>query len=334
MSDVTMSTVTAEDDGVRIDRWFRNHYPALSHGHLQKMLRKGQIRLDGGRVKASHRVMSGQEIRVPPMPLPETRPSVRSNQKRGISTEDREFMHDLVLYRDDHVIVMDKPAGLAVQGGSGTYRHVDGMLSALSGKNDERPRLVHRLDKDTSGVLVLAANAPAARHLTAAFKSKECRKLYWAAVVGTPSPSSGRVDLALSKAPGSSAAKGRELVVPDETGGKRAVTYYETLENAGRQLGWLAMYPLTGRTHQLRVHATAIGHPIVGDGKYGGEEAFPLIEGLDRQLHLHARAILLPHPKGGQIEITAPLPEHMKNTWNSVGFLENDHSGVIEWPDL
>jgi 23S rRNA pseudouridine955/2504/2580 synthase len=333
MSEVTNQTVTDNDDGMRIDRWFHQHYPALSHGQLQKMLRKGQVRVDGGRVKSNHRIQTGQDIRVPPMPTAETAPKKNSSHQKVISDQDREFIQSLVIHRDIHVIVLNKPAGLAVQGGSGTHRHVDGMSAALVAKDEDRPRLVHRLDKDTSGVLVLATNANAARKLTAAFKSRDAKKLYWAAVAGTPSPSSGRINLALAKAPGGDSAKGREMMVPDETDGKKAITYYETLENAGRQVAWLAFYPVTGRTHQLRVHAMAIGHPIIGDGKYGGEEAFPLIDGLEPQLHLHARAIQIPHPGGGKLEVSAPLPDHMRRTWLSVGFLEADHSTIIDWPD-
>lgn len=333
MSEVVTRIVSNDDDGMRIDRWFRQHYPTLSHGHLQKMLRKGQVRLDGGRVKANHRVQVGQVVRVPPIPTPTSSPKKSPTHHKVISQEDRDLIQRLVIHRDEHVIVINKPAGLAVQGGSGTRRHVDGMLGALVHKNDDRPRLVHRLDKDTSGVLVVAVNANAARKLSSAFKSKEVRKLYWAAVNGAPSPASGRIDMALSKSSVNDSSNGREQMVPDESGGKRAITYFESLETAGRQIAWLALYPITGRTHQLRVHAVAIGHPIIGDGKYGGEEAFPLIDGLDPQLHLHARAVQFPHPTGGVLEISAPLPAHMQNTWKAVGFLENDHNGIIQWPE-
>ena len=334
MSNVTNRIISDVDDGIRIDKWFHQHYPALSHGHLQKMLRKGQVRLDGGRVKANHRVQAGQDVRVPPMPTPDTAPKKKPSHQQKITDADIAFIQSLVIHRDQHVIVINKPAGLVVQGGTGTHRHVDGLLAALVGKNEERPRLVHRIDKDTSGILVLATNTNAARKLTAAFKSKEARKLYWAAVVGVPSPPTGRIDIALSKAPVGDSSRGREQMVPDEDGGKRSITYYETLERAGQQIAWVAFYPVTGRTHQLRVHAMAIGHPIVGDGKYGGEEAFPLIDGLDRQAHLHSRAIQIPHPAGGKLEVSAPLPAHMVKTWRAIGFLEKDHDGIVDWPDM
>jgi 23S rRNA pseudouridine955/2504/2580 synthase len=221
-----------------------------------------------------------------------------------------------VLYKDDDVLVLDKPAGLAVQGGTGLSTSVDDLLDALQFDAVERPRLVHRLDRDTSGVLALARNAAAARHLTDAFRHKDARKVYWAVVVGVPDVRGGRIDAPLQKAGG----KGAERVHVDEEG-RRAVTEFAVIEKAGKKAAWLALMPVTGRTHQLRAHCLALGTPILGDGKYAGAAAFLSRDNLPRQLHLHARRLRLPHPAGkGWIDVTAPLPEHMRRTWSFFGF--------------
>ncbi len=227
-----------------------------------------------------------------------------------------------VLHRDDAVIVLDKPPGLAVQGGTGTERHLDGLLDALRFDAAERPRLVHRLDRDTSGVLVLARSAAAAAALAAAFRGKTVRKVYWALTVGVPKPRQGRIDLPLAKL----MRPGGERVVADADTGKRAVTWYRTVAHAGDKIAWLALEPVTGRTHQLRAHAAAIGTPILGDGKYGGAAAHPAGMPQARQLHLHARAIDFPHPAGGRLRVTAPLPPHMRETWAFFGFAEGDEA--------
>lgn len=317
MSGVANRPVEADDDGVRLDRWFKRHYPQVTHGQLQKLLRKGQVRVDGKRVKGNARLATGQVVRVPP--LSDAPPAKAA--PRPPSDRDADDLRARVLHRDDLVIVLDKPPGLAVQGGSGTRKHLDGMLDALRFGAKDRPRLVHRLDKDTSGVLVLGRTAGAAAKLTAAFRSKEARKLYWALVAGVPKPAQGLIDQPLAKLPG----KRGEKVVIDDDFGKRATTLYRIVEKAGRQAAWLAMEPLTGRTHQLRVHAAQVLEtPIVGDGKYGGKEAFLEAEGVSGKLHLHARAIRLPHPGGGRLEVAAPLPAHMKASWGFLGFDEGD----------
>ena len=339
MSAVRQETIAAKDAGVRLDRWFRRLAPDLGHGRLEKLLRTGQIRVDGKRAKASQRLEAGQVVRVPPLPGPQSEvpgsgldvsavPSAaitgRSQQRTSPASQmDSRIAADLqarVLHKDDAVLVIDKPAGLAVQGGSGTTRHIDGLLDSLRFDGTERPRLVHRLDKDTSGVLVLARNAAAARSLTAAFKTKSVRKLYWALVVGRPNPQEGTIDLPLAKQPG----RGGERMQPDLEDGRSAITLFRTIEAAGRRAAWLALMPVTGRTHQLRVHCAEIGHPILGDGKYGGADAFlPGLEDLGagvRRLHLHARAISLPHPVKGTVTVTAPLPDHMRETWRFFEF--------------
>ena len=316
MSNVESRPVAAEDSDIRLDRWFKRHFPALGHARLEKLLRTGQIRVDGKRANAGHRVTAGQIVRIPP--LGKLAPLISRPTQSSPSRRDVALVLGAILHRDDHVIVIDKPPGLAVQGGTAIDRHLDAMLDALS-FGGERPRLVHRLDKDTSGVLVLARTADAARKLTAAFRDKDARKIYWAAVVGLPKPRQGRIDLALAKQSGPAG----ERVAEDEEG-KRAITDYRTVSNAGDKIAWVALRPLTGRTHQLRAHMAALGTPILGDGKYGGAASHPAGVPDSRKLHLHARAIALPHPAGGILRAEAPLPSHMKRTWEFFGFDEND----------
>ena len=324
MSGVEIRKVASGEADMRLDRWFRLHFPDLGHGRLQKLLRTGQVRVDGRRAKAGARLEAGAEIRIPPLGSapPPAAPRPKSAAAPPSDT-DAAFMRSLVLYRDDDVIALDKPPGLAVQGGTGTRRHVDGMLEALRFGALEPPRLVHRLDRDTSGVLLLARSRAAAAALGKAFRGRAARKLYWAIVVGVPEPRSGRIDLPVAKLPG----RAGEKMAVDEDEGQRAVTFYRVLDAAGRRLAWVALSPQTGRTHQLRVHCAAVGWPILGDGKYGGQAAFIAGQGLSRKLHLHARALTLPHPAtGAALVVRAPLPGHMKETWDFFGF-DPDDSG-------
>jgi len=321
MSGVEMIEVADEEEGLRTDRWFKRHYPGLGHGALEKLLRKGQVRVDGKKVKSSHRLAAGVMVRVPPLSDKKQPPNrSRNDEPDKIDSKNANLLTDNVIYRDDWVIAINKPAGLAVQGGTGTTLHVDGLLDTLRFGHAERPRLVHRLDKDTSGVLLLARSAVAARRLTEAFKSSAARKVYWALVVGVPRPDQGKIDAPLSKEGG----VGAERMTIGPTG-KKAITYYKVVEPFGKRAAWVAMLPITGRTHQLRAHAIAIGHPIVGDGKYGGKEAF--LEGrVSKKLHLHARSIEIPHPKKGTLSVTAPLTSHMRDAWKLFG-LDPDDDG-------
>jgi 23S rRNA pseudouridine955/2504/2580 synthase len=311
MMGVETITVGPEEGAGRLDRWFRRHYPGLSHGHLEKLLRTGQVRVDGKRARAGDPVVPGQAIRVPPLAAPSTPPPARR-----VRQEDERLLRDLVLYRDDSAIVLNKPAGLAVQGGTKTGRHVDGLLDTLRFDSAERPRLVHRLDKDTSGVLLIARTAAAAAFFTRAFREKTTRKTYWAAVIGLPELPQGRIDLALAKR---ASPRGGERVQADEEG-KDAVTYYRVIDRAGDRASWLALLPLTGRTHQLRAHCAALGTPIIGDGKYGVAAAYLAGVVAAKGLHLHARSLAIPNPAGGILRVTAPLPPHMRETWDLLGF--------------
>lgn len=323
MAGVRLLEVAADEADIRLDRWFGRRFPGLSHGRLQKLLRTGQVRVDGARAKSNQRLEVGQTVRVPPLDdgAEAARPGVA--KPPALSERDADALRARVLFRDDDVLVLDKPAGLAVQGGSGTVRHLDGMLDALRFGAKERPRLVHRLDRDTSGVLLLARNAKAASRLAEAFRSRDALKIYWAFVVGVPQPYTGVIDKPLTK----QAGKGGERMAVVAEDGEEAVTRYAIVEAMGRKASWVALMPFTGRTHQLRVHMAAIGTPILGDGKYGGAAAFlPDLESA-RAVHLHAREIRLPHPHGkGMLCARAPLPPHMAATWHYFG-LDPDDDG-------
>ena len=316
-----MISVADDEVGMRLDRWLKVHAPGLGHVQAQKLVRTGQVRVDGRRAKAGQRLDQGQEIRLPPN-LDRAKELTASEKKTVfLSSAETEDIIGRVLHRDDHLIVLNKPAGLAVQGGSKTVRHLDGMLDVLRFGSDERPRLVHRLDRDTSGVLVLARTRKAASFLTRSFGGREARKVYWAAVHGWPRPQEGVIDVPLAKQGG----RGMEKMAAAEEGeGKRATTFYRVQDHAGHRVSWLIMEPLTGRTHQLRAHAAHLGHPILGDGKYGDPSS--VLEGMEgvveNKLHLHARALRMPHPAGGMFEAVAPLPRHMEKTWAFFGFDE------------
>ncbi|MBN2907620.1 MAG: RluA family pseudouridine synthase [Rhodobacteraceae bacterium] len=337
MSAVQTVTVEAGEGDQRLDRWLRRRFPHVAQGRIEKMCRKGEIRVDGARVKPATRLDEGQQVRIPPLPEPG---QVTSQPKPNVSDADGRMIRDCVIFRDDHIIALNKPPGLAVQGGSGQTRHVDGLAEALRFGFDEKPRLVHRLDKDTSGVLLLARTRAVAAALTAAFRSRETRKIYWAAVAGTPSPAMGTIRFGLVKAPGHGAKGEAEKMLCVHPGAvdstpdaKRAVTDYAVLSSLGRRVSWCALVPVTGRTHQLRAHMAEIGHPIVGDGKYGGSGQENLGDGwgaqlggeISRKLHLHARSIRLTHPvSGATLSVTAPLPDHMRKTWDMLGWAEGD----------
>ncbi len=306
-------TVTDDDDGLRLDRWFRARFPQVTHGRLEKLLRKGEIRVDGGRVRANLRLEEGMVVRIPPLPPPDHE---RAVNPISISPEDVAALQDRVLYRDNSLIAFDKPPGLAVQGGSGTMRHLDGMLDALQFGAPERPRLVHRLDRDTSGVLILARTRVAAKALTTAFAARSTEKRYWALVRGVPDPE-GRFDSLLRKV---AAGGGREQMASDPEG-KTATTFYRCMAHADGAYSWLELVPLTGRTHQLRVQLAEAGFPIVGDRRYGGSVAKNK-SGLGRGLHLHARELVIPHPEGGALGVAASLPRHMAQSWQTCGWDE------------
>jgi 23S rRNA pseudouridine955/2504/2580 synthase len=323
MAGVEQISVEAEESGMRLDRWFKVHFPGLGFGHLQKLLRSGQIRLDGGRAKADTRVEPGQLVRVPPLAVDRKEMSTPSAAAlRGGA--DGDLLARMLLYEDDKVFVLNKPAGLAVQGGSGVTRHVDGMLEAWRNRKGEKPRLVHRLDRDTSGVLVVARTRLAAMQLARSFRERETRKIYWALVKGVPKKAEGRISTWLVKEPSADGDRMRVAKHGDEKA-DHAVSFYRIVEQAGQKLAWLEMQPYTGRTHQLRVHAVHMGCPIIGDPKYfEADQNWEFPGGMQNRLHLHARRIVIPNPADGTLDVTAPLPPHMVQSWNLLGFEEAD----------
>jgi 23S rRNA pseudouridine955/2504/2580 synthase len=315
-TEVRQFTVGADDDGVRLDRWFKRHLPQVSFAMVSRWARTGQIRIDGKRADPADRLVAGQMIRVPPGGEPVAK---GAKVRRELSEEEVARAEAMVITQDRAAIVLNKPPGLATQGGTGTKEHVDGLLDAF-GHDGPRPRLVHRLDKDTSGVLLIARTPGSAAYFSKRFSGRTARKIYWALVAGVPSVDDGLIELPLAKQPGT----GGEKMMVDQSGeGQSARTRYRVLDRAGNRAAWVELQPLTGRTHQLRVHMAAIGHPIVGDGKYGGPEAF-LSGSISRKMHLHARRLVIDHPDGDQIDVVANLPEHFANSMASLGFDEED----------
>jgi 23S rRNA pseudouridine955/2504/2580 synthase len=323
MAGVQTKEVARDEDGMRLDRWFKTHYAALPHSRLEKLLRTGQVRVDGGRAKASMRLAAGQTVRVPP--LPDVAPPAK---KTGLSKADHDFLASITLYEDDDLLVLNKPPGLAVQGGTKTAHHLDRLLEALGDGPETRPRLVHRLDRDTSGVLVVAKRRAVAAKLGRAFQTRSVRKIYWALVKGVPKPPQGKVEAALVKAAGPEGDRVRKARPGEQERAQSAVTHYAVVDRAGQAVSFVSLKPVTGRQHQLRAHMAILGHPILGDAKYQGDRDLP--EGIDNKLHLHARRISFPHPSGeGMVDVTAPLPPHMTHAFAVFGFetREADRAG-------
>lgn len=350
--------VSADDDGMRLDRWFRAHYPSLSLSHLNKIVRKGEVRVDGKRVDTSTRLAEGQKLRVPPLQLQEV--AAPAVHRRGLSQEDERLMRSITLFEDAHLMVINKPWGLAVQGGPGANRNVDAMLEAMTDAKGNRPRLVHRLDRDTSGVLLIAKTRKMAADLGEVFRARQTRKIYWAVVSGVPKPAQGRVSLFLRKGEGmvgdravdqKRGASKRErgelekmrVAKHGDDDAQHSLTYYAVVDKVAPRLAWLSMRPVTGRTHQLRAHAEAIGHPIIGDPKYRldlgatdprkTDPLRALPSGISNKLHLLARRLVLPHPRGGTLDVSAPLPEHMKQTFDLFGFDISQYDPIEDAPD-
>ena len=315
VQDARSFTVADDDHGIRLDRWFKRHLPDTSFNIVSRWARTGQLRVDGKRIGPGDRIEAGQVIRVPPIEAAAAPAAKPKRARPPLSDEDRELIQSLVIHKDRGAIVLDKPPGLATQGGTKTERHVDGLLDGIQYEAEGRPKLVHRLDKDTSGVLLVARSAGAAAHFAKAFSSRTARKLYWALVVGVPSIDDGMIELPLAKQPGT----GGEKMYVDEKEGQPARTRYRVIERAGNAACWVQLEPFTGRTHQLRVHMMAIGHPIVGDGKYGGQDAY-LTGGISRKMHLHARRLKIDAPGGGVIDVTAELPRHFAESIEHLGF--------------
>ena len=318
--------ITPDDAGMRVDRFLEARFPGLSFSHIQRIIRKGELRVNGKRAQPKDRLQAGQAVRIPPLKL-EAKPARADSDDKT-----RLFLKSITLYEDADVLVLNKPMGLAVQGGSGTVKHVDGMLEVMRDDQGQRPRLVHRLDKDTAGCLLVAKTRFAAAALAKTFRSRAARKIYWALVAGVPKPRQGRVSSFLAKEEQDGDSFMR-VARHGEAGASHAVTYYAVVETAARQLAWLSLKPVTGRTHQLRAHCVHIGHPIVGDPKYFDKENWDLPGGLQNRLHLLARRIAVPHPRGGVVDVTAPLPPHMQQSWNLLGFDAGRYDPIESAPE-
>lgn len=308
---------------MRLDRWFRVHFPEVGYTYLQKLLRSGQVRVDKKRAQANDRLTAGAEIRVPAIVRQPKRQSPSLQAPLGVSKGDRDAIEKMIIFEDDDVLVLNKPFGLAVQGGTGTKKHVDGMLAGMADRfGGERPRLVHRIDRDTTGVLLVAKTREAAAKLGRTFQSRSAAKTYWALVKGVPKPMQGKIEAALVKASGPDGDRVRKSGPGEQDKAMHATTHYSVIDRVAQKAAWVSLKPVTGRQHQLRAHMHLIGHPIVGDNKYEGDVNLPA-ENIDNKLHLHARRLIIPHPKSGdKIDVTAPLPPHMQATWELLGFDE------------
>jgi 23S rRNA pseudouridine955/2504/2580 synthase len=321
MSEVKRHVVSADENGMRLDRWFKVHFPQVTFAYLNKLTRTGQVRVGAGRVKTSSRLKEGDEIRVPPLAF-ERRPADTPKQDvPPLTYEERKFFSSMILHEDKDIFVLDKPAGFAVQGGTKTFHHLDGLLMGLASELGERPLLIHRLDRDTSGVMVVAKRRAIASSLGTLFASRNVQKTYWAVVKGVPKPAQGKIDVALIKARELDGDRMRASRPDEKEDELRASTHYALIERAGKVASWLSLKPSTGRQHQLRAHTSHIGTPIFGDNKYGGTEDLPA--GVDHFLHLHARRLQFPHPRGGVVDVSAPLPKHMLKTFKLLGFDPN-----------
>jgi 23S rRNA pseudouridine955/2504/2580 synthase len=313
--------VKPDEAGMRLDRWIGMHFPSVTYGYLQKLLRSGQVRVDSKRVQANARLAAGQQVRVPAVVRQPPKAGSSVAPPPGLSKADRDFIERLILFEDEHVLVLNKPFGIAVQGGTGTRRHIDGLLAGMADRFGGRPRLVHRLDRDTTGVLMVAKHRDAAAKLGRIFQTRSAAKTYWALVKGVPKPPQGKVEAALVKATGPDGEDRVRKALPGEQDkAMHAATHYAVIDRVAHKAAWVSLKPVTGRQHQLRAHMALIGHPIVGDNKYEGDKVLA-DSGIDVKLHLHARRLVIPHPVAGEarIDVTAPLPDHMRRTWELLG---------------
>lgn len=316
--------VSAREAGMRLDRWFKTHFPDVTHGYLQKLLRSGQVRVDARRVEAKERLEEGAQIRVPKTVRTPVDKVTSATNKAGSTKQtteaDRRLIEGLILFEDEDVLILNKPFGVAVQGGTGTKRHIDGLLAGMADRFGERPRLVHRLDRDTTGILLVAKHRQAAARLGRTFQTRSAAKTYWALLKGVPRPPQGKVEVPLVKAAGPDGDRVRKAHPGEQKEAMHATTHYSVIDRVANTAAWVSLKPVTGRQHQLRAHMELIGNPIVGDNKYGADRQMPSAENIEQKLHLHARRLIIPHPNGqSKIDVTAPLPDHMVATWELLG---------------
>ena len=322
-------SVTPDENDMRVDRFLESRFPGLSFSHIQRIIRKGELRVNGKRAEPKDRLRAGQAVRIPPLRIDQPKPRAPENEADARTLA---ALKAMTLYEDDDVLVLNKPMGLAVQGGSGTTRHIDGMLEVMRDAQGQRPRLVHRIDKDTAGCLLVAKTRFAASALAKSFRSRSARKIYWALVAGVPKPRQGRISTFLAKEEREDESFMR-VAKHGEDGASHAVTYYAVVETSAQTLSWVSLKPVTGRTHQLRAHMAHIKHPIVGDPKYFRIENWELPGGIQNRLHLLARRLVIPHPRGGVIDVTAPLPPHMQQSWNLLGLEADRYDPIVDAPE-
>ncbi len=312
---VTTRVIQEDEATLRLDRWLRQSYPNLTQGQIEKLLRTGQIRVDGKRVEGKTRLEAWQSVRLPP--LVTSTPPTPDGLRRQLPSPTRiKKLRDLIIYEDDDIVAINKPAGMAVQGGTGIKKSLDDELLAFAlSDSDEIPRLVHRLDRETTGILLIARNAFAARALTASFRLRTTSKYYLALTSGVPEAPSGIVQAPLLKR-----SDGR--VMPHEAG-QDAHSDFWVIDHAHHKAAALLLQPRTGRTHQLRVHCELLNCPILGDSIYYDEKSVELAYELEvTTLMLHAWRLQLPHPRHGRkpLNLTAPLSIEQQAAWKEFGF--------------
>ena len=325
MSNDPVETIAVKPDegGLRLDRWFKAHFPDVGHVYLQKLLRSGQVRVDSKRAQSSDRLAPGMQIRVPKVVRLPPKPGAPIKSGSAVSKSDRDSIENMIIFEDDYVMVLNKPFGIAVQGGTGTTRHIDGLLAGMADRFGDRPRLVHRLDRDTTGILLVAKTRDAAGKLGKIFQTRSAAKTYWALVKGTPKPAQGKIEAALVKAAGPDGDRVRKAMPGEQEVAMHATTHYSVIDRVGHKASWVSLKPVTGRQHQLRAHMAMIGCPIVGDNKYEGCDVL-VDSGIEQKLHLQARRLILPHPDGKKrIDVTATLSPHMQHAWDLLGLDAN-----------
>lgn len=326
MSKVKFLNVKPDEDNQRLDRYLRKHIGKVPFSLIQKIIRTGQVRVDGKRGKTDTRLSEGQQIRIPP--VEEKHGPTQFKPRKG----DLEKLRAMIIYDDGDLLVLNKPYGVPTQGGSKINYHIDGLLKLMEDSKGVRPKLTHRLDRDTSGLLICARSAKTVRAMGQVFKSKNIRKYYWAVTIGVPEQYQGIIDAPLGKGEGAL----KDTMVIDTEGGKASRTEYSILDTAASTAALVAFWPRTGRTHQIRAHAsTVLGTPILGDVKYGGmEETFEGLN-LSERLHLHAFRIQCPHPNGkGILDLSAPLPDDLKKSWKAFNFASDTNLDPFDHIDI
>jgi 23S rRNA pseudouridine955/2504/2580 synthase len=315
--------VEKDDHDCRLSTWIIRNNKLLSFNSVNTLCRKGLIRVNGLKTKASYRLVAGDTVR---MPTPFSKTLDKKPKLKFDPLLEKELI-DSVIFKDEYLIAINKPEGLASQGGSYQGdRHIDAYKSIFQFDSNEAPRLIHRLDKDTSGVLLLARNAKAANIFTSLFRQKLVEKVYWALVEGVPRKKEGIVESYIGKLdiwrPNFQKDLDREKRSWNKENTKKALSYYRVIKQVGSQYAWLQLKPATGRTHQLRIHCAKLGTMIVGDRKYRNSQSGNFKDSIDSEkLFLHAKSLTFMHPVSKKTTvIEAELPKHMSLAWKRFGW--------------